>query len=96
VSRRQLQDVEHNVRRISDQLAQLQVQRAFLLGSYSGTVFQGAPRTVTITFADPLTGARGTVHRARVQPGTSIGAAVSGSPVTVRIRHGHIEVLSFG
>lgn len=96
MSRRQLYQSERNVRRIAEQIVDTQIQRAFLLTSFSGTVFQGTPRMVLITFADPTIGARGTTHRARVRPGTSTPAAAVGSPVTVRVRHGQVEVLSFG
>jgi hypothetical protein len=94
--RRQLNTAQRRVEKIGADTAQPFIRRAFLTHAFPGSAGQGSIRIVMVSFNDPTTGARGTVVRARAQAGLASSTLPAGTPVTVVIRHGQVEIMSVG
>jgi hypothetical protein len=63
-------------------------RQAFLAADFSGTV-----TTTAIQFTDP-TYVRSNIVRATVRAGLTLTPLTKGTPVTVQVRHGQVEIIS--
>lgn len=86
--RRQTHTSTQNVRSIARSVAQPVMRQAFLVNQYTGYA-----TAVAVTFTDPRTGTRGIVVKAAVSPGIVLPTIDAGTPVSVVVRHGRVEII---
>lgn len=92
---RQLQTTTQSTRTQIDRSIKDKTRRAFLV-----TPYRDKFTSVIVQFSDPRTGSRGLTTRATVAPGiwgldTVAPDVAAGSPVTVVIRRGRVQVVGF-